>query len=96
MMGKRRGKGAIMSIHLAPTLICDGCGTIIEKQNYVKIRPTAGQKVIQKDKRHSYDRDFCCEACMSWWRVQFPANGPWGPAWDERDWWREQTRHARI
>ncbi len=79
-----------MSIHLAPVLVCDGCGTVIEKQNYVKIKP-AGQKVIQKDKRHSYERDFCCEACMTWWRTQF-SGSLWGPAWDERAWWREQTR----
>jgi hypothetical protein len=80
----------MMSIHLVPLLICDGCGTIIEKKNYVKVRPGA-QKVIQKDKRHSYERDFCCEACMTWWQAQFPATGPWGPAWDERDWWFENA-----
>src|SRR5574341_2070847 len=79
-----------MSTRLIRQLICDGCGTLIEVDSYIRVRPS-GQAVIQKDKRHSYERDFCCEACQSWWFAQFPADGPWGPAWDERDRWSQHS-----
>ncbi len=75
-----------MSIRSAPVLICDGCGTVIEKDFFIKISPQH-QEIVQQDPSLSTDRDFCCEACLEWWQAQFPADGPWGPAWDEHDWW---------
>ncbi|MBZ0276952.1 MAG: hypothetical protein K8I60_12450 [Anaerolineae bacterium] len=79
-----------MSIKNVPTLVCDGCGAVIDMDFYIRIRPT-GQKVIQSDPTLSPERDFCCDACESWWHAQFPASGPWGPAWVERDWWCDQV-----
>ncbi len=75
-----------MSIRHVPVLICDGCGTAIHNNFYITRRPS-GQKVIQQDPSRAPERHFECEACEAWWWAQFPASGPWGPAWDERDWW---------
>ena len=79
-----------MSIQRVPVRVCDGCGTVIETDYYIRIRPVT-QKVVQQDRSKSPVRDFCCEACERWWRAQFPATGPWGPAWDEREWWCDQV-----
>jgi hypothetical protein len=79
-----------MSTRYVPTTICDGCGTVIETDYHLKIKPH-GQKVLQPTAISSAWRDFCCEACEEWWHAQFPAEGPWGPAWDERDWWCENV-----
>ncbi|MDL1885915.1 hypothetical protein FBR01_20030 [Anaerolineae bacterium CFX8] len=79
-----------MSVRNVPMLICDGCGSVIDMDFYIRIRPTR-QTVVQKDPCTSPERDFCCEACAAWWHAQFPESGPWGPAWDEREWWCEQV-----
>ncbi len=79
-----------MSIRRVPVLVCDGCGTVIENRFYLTARPT-GQKIVQHDPCLTPERNFCCEACQAWWNAQFPADGPWGPAWDERDWWCEHV-----
>lgn len=79
-----------MSVRNVPTLICDGCGSVIDMDFYLRIRP-AHQTVVQKDLSLSTERHFCCEACQSWWFAQFPEDGPWGPAWDERDWWCKEV-----
>lgn len=79
-----------MSIRYVPTLICDGCGTVVESGACRKQLP-AGQIVVQKSKARSVERHFCSEACEAWWQAQFPASGPWGPAWDEREWWCEHV-----
>ncbi len=76
-----------MSVRNVQVLICDGCGTEISTDFYITLRPGPRQKVIQRDPKRSPERHFDCEACASWWRAQFPPEGPWGPAWDERDWW---------
>ncbi len=75
-----------MSIRNVPLLICDGCGTAIHSEFYLTLKPS-GQRVIQQQPRRSPERHFDSEACAAWWWAQFPASGPWGPAWDERDWW---------
>lgn len=79
-----------MSIRCVPVLVCDGCGAVIDMKFFRKINPTA-QKVIQHDRHASPERHFCCDGCEAWWHAQFPADGPWGPAWDERDWWCEKV-----
>ncbi len=76
-----------MSIKLIPTRICDGCGSEIEMDYYLRRYPE-GQTVLQRDKDASPERDFCCEACRDWWLAQYATDDPWGPAWDEREWWR--------
>jgi hypothetical protein len=75
-----------MSIRKTPVLICDGCGTTIGMDFYITRRP-ARQKVVKQDRHSSSERHFCCSACEAWWNAQFPQEGPWGPAWDEREWW---------
>lgn len=77
-----------MSVRNVPMLICDGCGTVIDMDFYLRIQPSH-QPVFQQDPCLPVERHFCCEACQSWWNAQFPDTGPWGPAWDERDWWCE-------
>lgn len=75
-----------MSIRNIPVLVCDGCGTAIGMDFYITRRPTT-QKVIHQNPDRSPERHFCCAACEAWWNAQFPLEGPWGPAWDEREWW---------
>jgi hypothetical protein len=90
-----------MSIKIQKVLVCDGCGTTIDMDFYIRIQP-AGQRVLQLDASLPVERDFCCEACEVWWQAQYPASGPWGPAWEEREWWAEQAgpeyrqRHLRT
>jgi hypothetical protein len=88
-----------MSIRNVPVVVCDGCGATIEMSFYIRIQP-ARQPVVQKDPTRSPERDFCCEACEAWWKAQFPASGPWGPAWDEREWWCQEVGpcadHVRV
>ncbi len=83
-----------MSTYHVPVLVCDGCGTQIDMDFYIRIQPT-DQKVIQRNPEESPERDFCCEACQSWWQAEFPADGPWGPAWYERDWWFERVQAGK-
>ncbi len=75
-----------MSIRTVPVLICDGCGSQIDMTFYSTRQPQ-GQKVVLHRHDDAPDRHFCCAACEAWWHAQFPAEGPWGPAWDEREWW---------
>ncbi|NWF68057.1 MAG: hypothetical protein HXY40_03135 [Chloroflexi bacterium] len=75
-----------MSTRYVPYIVCDGCGTVIEADYHIRISPQQ-QPIVQRDPNAAPQRDFCCEACAAWWHAQFPANGPWGPAWDERAWW---------
>jgi hypothetical protein len=75
-----------MSIKLIPVIVCDGCGTVIETDYHIQIHPQ-NQEVVQRDPARSSQRDFCCEACEEWWYAQYGGDGPWGPAWDEREWW---------
>ena len=87
-----------MSWKNVPTLVCDGCGQVIDMDFYIRLDPS-GQRVVQKDHSHSPERDFCCEACKEWWRAEYPPDGAWGPAWDEREWWRHQmqtTDHVPV
>ncbi|NPV68067.1 MAG: hypothetical protein HPY64_13060 [Anaerolineae bacterium] len=79
-----------MSKRLVPILVCDGCGTEITVDFYITRQP-GNQKVIQRDRHALPERHFCCAACEGWWDAQFPPQGPWGPAWDERDWWCEHV-----
>lgn len=79
-----------MSIRQVPTIICDGCGTVIDADFHVKI-DVGQQKVKQPHAKSPTRRDFCCEACKAWWFAEFPAEGPWGPAWDDREWWWEHV-----
>ena len=79
-----------MSTRKVPTLICDGCGTVIDMDFYITRRP-ARQKVLQQERTVSPARHFCCQTCESWWHAQYPVSGPWGPAWDDRDWWCEHA-----
>ncbi|GEM_PF-4704099 len=79
-----------MSVRNVSMLVCDGCGTVIDMDFYITLRPS-GQQVIQQDPSRPVERHFCSKACESWWRGQYPADGPWGPAWDERDWWCENV-----
>ncbi|MFN8377025.1 MAG: hypothetical protein U0694_29630 [Anaerolineae bacterium] len=80
-----------MSIRKVPTVVCDGCGTVIDADYHIKL-DNRDQKVVQKDRDGSTQRDFCCEACAEWWHAEFPADGAWGPAWDEREWWWKHVR----
>jgi hypothetical protein len=82
-----------MSWKMTPVLVCDGCGTKIDSDCYIIHEPT-NQLVLQKDHSLPAERDFCCEACEVWWKAEYPESGPWGPAWEERDWWRHQTQSA--
>ena len=79
-----------MSWKLTPILTCDGCGTTIDIDTYVTLRPTE-QTILQKDPDMPASRHFCCEACEVWWKAEYPESGPWGAAWNERHWWWEQT-----
>ncbi|MBZ0280368.1 MAG: hypothetical protein K8L97_06480 [Anaerolineae bacterium] len=79
-----------MSIKLVETVVCDGCGTPIDFDYHLHITPF-NQKVVQKEVKQSPRRDFCSEACQSWWLAEYPNTGAWGPAWDEREWWCEQV-----
>ncbi|GAB4572275.1 MAG: hypothetical protein Kow0077_11250 [Anaerolineae bacterium] len=80
-----------MSERTVSVLVCDGCGTVIDIDFYITRRPGSNQKVIQRNKKASPERHFCCAACEGWWNAQFPPEGPWGPAWDERDWWCDRV-----
>jgi hypothetical protein len=82
-----------MSWKMIPVLVCDGCGTVIDTDYYTMLDP-ADQPVLQRDKSVPAERDFCCEACEQWWRAEYPENGPWGPAWEERAWWRQHVLNA--
>lgn len=93
-----------MSKRNIPVLVCDGCGTVIEIDFYIPRSPE-NRRVVQRDPTASPERHFCCNACEGWWNAQFPADGPWGPAWDERDWWcdnvgpcaeRARVRTAKV
>jgi hypothetical protein len=79
-----------MSIRLLPVVVCDGCGTVIDFDYHLRLIPE-NQKIIRQDPTRPPERNFCCEACESWWLAQFPLEGPWGPAWDEREWWCQET-----
>lgn len=79
-----------MSWKIVPTLICDGCGTVIDTDYFLAIEPTV-QAVLQRDTTTPAERDFCCEACEAWWKAEYPQSGPWGPAWEEREWWRHHV-----
>ncbi len=79
-----------MSKRSIPVLMCDGCGTQIKIDFFITRQPE-GQKVVQRDRKLPPDRHFCCAACEGWWDAQFPPEGPWGPAWDEREWWCEHV-----
>ena len=96
-----------MSIRSVPVLVCDGCGTVIGMDFYITLNPTPAQPIVQRDRTREPDRHFCCAACEAWWHAQFPPTGPWGPAWDERNWWcdhvgpcaeraRVRTAHAEA
>lgn len=76
-----------MSKTTLPVVRCDGCGTIIDTDGYLHIEP---DREIVVTKSLGAERDFCCEACESWWKAQYPLHGPWGPAWEEREWWHHQ------
>lgn len=78
-----------MSTRLVPVLVCDGCGAEIDMDFYIRVNPGSDRRILQKDTSEATERDFCCEACREWWKAQYPESGPWGPAWDERDWWRQ-------
>jgi hypothetical protein len=83
-----------MSIRTVSVLVCDGCGTVIDMDFYIRACPgdqKDAQKVVKRRRIDSSERHFCCEACEAWWRGQFPVSGPWGPAWDEREWWCEKV-----
>lgn len=80
-----------MSRTLMPVLVCDGCGAPITSDFYIRIRPE-NQKVLQRDITLSEERDFCSEACYTWWKAEYPAEKLWGPAWEDRHWWREQIK----
>ena len=84
-----------MSWKLTPILVCDGCGTEIDVDHYLSIHP-AGQVVLQKNPEIPTERNFCCEACQSWWMAEYPKSGQWGPAWEEREWWRQNHPHISI
>lgn len=79
-----------MSKRNIPVLVCDGCGTVIAIDFYITRHP-ATQEVLQPDPDTSPERHFCCNACEGWWNAQFPPEGVWGPAWDEREWWCEHV-----
>ncbi len=79
-----------MSLRMVPQRVCDGCGTAIDIDFYITLTPH-NQQVIQQDRQRDPARHFCGSACEAWWHAQFPAVGPWGPAWDERDWWCERV-----
>ncbi len=81
-----------MSWKMMPILVCDGCGTMIDTDYYLTLEPT-DQKIVQRDVSLPPERDFCCEACEAWWKAEYPESGTWGPAWEERDWWRHQTQN---
>jgi hypothetical protein len=81
---------AAMSWKLVPTRICDGCGAEIDTTYFISMKPE-GRKVLRRDTTLPAKRDFCCEACAEWWRARYPENEPWGPSWDEREWWHEQV-----
>lgn len=83
-----------MSIRMTPVLVCDGCGTVIDMDTYIKRTPT-DQSILQQHPEQSTERDFCCDACEAWWQSEYPETGAWGPAWEERDWWHHQLQdHA--
>ncbi len=84
-----------MSRKMIPVLVCDGCGTVIDVDLYLSIDP-AGQEVLQKNPEVPAKRDFCCDGCEAWWKAEYPESGPWGPAWEERDWWRQNRAHVPI
>ena len=84
-----------MSWRMTPVLICDGCGTVIDIDNYFSLDP-AGQTVLQKNPEIPAERDFCCEACEAWWKAEYPETGTWGPAWEEREWWRQNHPHISV
>lgn len=75
-----------MSIRDVPVIVCDGCGAAIDTDFYITRRP-AGQQIVQQNPERDPARHFCCAACEAWWGAQFPREGLWGPAWDERAWW---------
>lgn len=81
-----------MSWKNIPVLVCDGCGTVIDTDYYTILDPTH-QAVVQRDLSLPAERDFCCEACEAWWKAEYPETGAWGPAWEERGWWREQPQN---
>jgi hypothetical protein len=82
-----------MSIKNVPTLVCDGCGAVIDMDFYIRVHP-GDQEILQRDPSRSPERDFCCEACKEWWYAEFPTDGPWGPAWEERAWWWQQRQNG--
>lgn len=88
-----------MSIRTMPILICDGCGTVISMDFYITRQPI-DQKIVSQDEASAPERHFCCTACEGWWNAQFPPEGVWGPAWDERHWWCENvgpcSERARV
>ena len=84
-----------MSWRMTPVLICDGCGTRIDVEQYFTLT-NSGQTVLNETPAASTERHFCCEACATWWKSEYPASGTWGPAWDERGWWRRQNPHIPI
>ncbi len=84
-----------MSWRMTPILVCDGCGTEIDIDHYLSIHP-AGQVVLQKNPEIPAERDFCCEACQTWWEAEYPKSGQWGPPWEEREWWRQNHPHISI
>lgn len=84
-----------MSWKMTPVLVCDGCGTAIDIDLYLSIDPD-GQEVLQKDSEVPTERDFCCDACEAWWKAEYPESGPWGPAWEERAWWRQKREHVPV
>lgn len=84
-----------MSWRMTPVLVCDGCGTEIDVDHYLSIHP-AGQAVLQKNPQIPAERNFCCEACEAWWKAEYPESGQWGPAWEEREWWRQNHPHISI
>lgn len=80
-----------MSWKDVPTLVCDGCGQIIDMDYYIHITPV-NQQLLQENMAVSPERHFCCEACKEWWHAQYPEDGPWGAAWDEHEWWQQQLQ----
>ncbi|MBL8162032.1 MAG: hypothetical protein JNJ61_08605 [Anaerolineae bacterium] len=79
-----------MSTVLVKTLVCDGCGAVIDMDFYIRLQ-YAGQRLLQQNPNIPLERDFCCEACKEWWLAQYSHADIWGPPWEEREWWRDQV-----
>jgi hypothetical protein len=87
-----------MSLQKTVIRVCDGCGTTIDIDRPISLRPE-GRTVLQRDKTLPATRDFCCESCAEWWKAEYPEHEPWGPAWSEREWWARHTlsrKHVLI